>query len=67
MIVLGKAGISHASQTVLTFSKLCGEKGAHDGRNEHRRRLEEDLAEAWHSTAKQSATAFKRRPRDFSN
>lgn len=34
MSVWGKAGISHASGVVLTFSKLCGEEGAHDG-NEH--------------------------------
>lgn len=58
--VLGKAGISHASQIVLTFSKLCAEKKAHDGRDEHWRRLEEEQSEAWHSTAKQGARAFKR-------
>lgn len=34
MSVWDKAGISRASGVVLTFSKLCGQEGAHNG-NEH--------------------------------
>lgn len=50
MSVWDRAGISPDSGVVLTSSKLCGEKGAHDG-NEH--------GEAWKRNGLKSGTALQ--------